>query len=253
MKKTYALVALALFSLACNAPDAVAPMGGLSPNAESALAPRPWAQEIVVDHIGPRFTHAGPGPHPTTESDRFTLMSGGIRWFTGGTVEYQITGTQPVSGANAAVVAGEDVWDVLIAARSFARNDNSTQTNPCTGQPNTVSWTSIDGPGGIAGATFTCYFLGTREIAGFDMQLDQDEPWGTNGSTTLLDVGNTAAHEFGHAVGLGHVGSPRDGCLSLYKFVIEGEIQKRTPGWGDKLGLAALYANANTTAGSCGS
>lgn len=253
MKTRFWLSALGLFALACDAPRSVAPEHRVLPDAVSSVAPQAWAQEIVVDYVGPRYTHAGPGPHPTTESDRYTLMPGGMRWFTGGVVEYQISGAEPVSGANAAIVAGEEVWDVLIAARSFARNDNSSQTNPCTGEKNTIGWTSIDGAGGIVGVTYPCYIVGRREMVGFEIFLDSDETWATNGSASLLDVGNTAAHEFGHAVGLGHVGAPRDGCLSMYKFVIEGEIQKRTPGWGDKLGMATLYANANTTAGSCGS
>jgi len=254
MKARYAPVALVLFALACNAPDSVAPEHVVTPNASSAVGSRPWAEEIVLDYRGPNDSHAGlVGPHPTTESDRFSLINGGVRWFTGGTLEYQITGTEPVTGATAAVIAGEDVWDVLIAARSFVRNDATTQTNPCTDQPNSIRWAPIDGPGGIAGSTSTCYLAGLKEIVGFDMVLDSQESWGTTGAATVLDVGNTVAHEFGHAVGLGHVGAPKDGCLTLYKFVIDGEIQKRTPGLGDKLGLAKLYSNANTTAGSCGS
>ena len=253
MKTTYGLAALVLFALACDAPRSVAPEHHVLPDAVSSVAQGPWAREIVVDYVRPRYTHAGPGPHPTTESDRFSLLSGGLHWANGGTVEYQISGTEPLTGANAAIVAGEEVWDVLIEARSFSHNDNSTQTNPCTGEKNTIGWASIDGAGGIVGVTYPCYIVGSREIVGFEIFLDSDETWAINGSASLLDVGNTAAHEFGHAVGLGHVGAPRDGCLSMYKFVIEGEIQKRTPGWGDKRGMAALYGNLNTTAGSCGS
>jgi hypothetical protein len=88
---------------------------------------------------------------------------------------------------------------------------------------------------------------------GFSITLDSDDSWGTNGGATVIDVGDVATHEFGHAVGLGHVGAPRDGCLTMYKFATWGEIQKRTPGLGDKLGMAALYGNTDTTPGSCGS
>jgi hypothetical protein len=37
----------------------------------------------------------------------------------------------------------------------------------------------------------------------------------------------------------------------MYKFATDGEVQKRTPGLGDKLGMAALYGNTNTSAGAC--
>jgi hypothetical protein len=60
----------------------------------------------VLDYRGPNDSHAGlTGPHPTTESQRFSLLSGGIRWFTGGTIEYLITGTEPVNGATAAFLS----------------------------------------------------------------------------------------------------------------------------------------------------
>jgi hypothetical protein len=252
MKTRFAAIALIVLAVqACDAPDAVAP-NGLTPNASASVAPRTYAREVIFDEIGPRYTHAGPGPHPTTESDRYSLINGGIQWVAGGTVEYEITGTEPITGANAQVVAGEAAWDALIAARDFARNDATTQENPCTGAPNAVHWTTIDGAGATAGATSFCYDLRSKEIVGFEIFLDSEEPWATNGSTTALDVGDVATHEFGHAVGLGHVGAPRDGCLSMYKFVSLGEIQKRTPGLGDKLGMAALYGNTNTTAGACG-
>jgi hypothetical protein len=39
----------------------------------------------------------------------------------------------------------------------------------------------------------------------------------------------------------------------MYRFAIQGETQKRTPGLGDKLGMAALYGNTDLSAGSCGS
>jgi hypothetical protein len=39
----------------------------------------------------------------------------------------------------------------------------------------------------------------------------------------------------------------------MYRYVIEGEVQKATPGLGDKLGLEVLYGNTDTSAGACGS
>lgn len=53
----------------------------------------------------------------------------------------------------------------------------------------------------------------------------------------------------GHVVGLGHVNSPNDGCLTLYKFSDRGETAKRSLGWGDKLGLDKLYATGDTEPG----
>ena len=93
----------------------------------------------------------------------------------------------------------------------------------------------------------------TREIVGFTIILDQDEPWFIGSSETTFDVQNTATHEFGHAAGLGHVHPPKAGCLTMYPYVAFGEIQKRTLGLGDKLGMQTLYNSTDITAGSCGS
>ena len=253
MKRMYWLSALALLVYGCDATRSTSPDNGIQPDAMSAVAPRPWVQETVIDYVGPRFTHAGPGPHPTTETSSYSLLSGGIRWFNAAaTVEYRITGSVP-GGWNTAVVAGAQAWDDLLPGRDFTRKDNTSQVNPCTDLPSTIAWAPIDGEGGILGVTSPCYNLVTKEIVGFAMILDSDDSWGTSGASNEIDVGNVATHEFGHAVGLGHVNAPKDGCLTMYKFATWGEIQKRTPGLGDKLGMAALYGNTDITAGSCGS
>lgn len=246
------VVAVVAFT-GCDAVRPVAVDSAIGSDARSALIRQNFAEEIVIDHVGPGDTHAGPGPHPTTESSRYSFLSGGIRWFSGSAVEYRIVGIEPVAGANAAVVAGEQVFDGLIPGRDFTLNGATTQVNPCTDLPNTIEWASIDGPGNVIGSTRPCYNVATKEVVGFTIILDSDDAWGTGGGATVFDVAGVAAHEFGHAVGLGHVSAPRDGCLTMYRYVIEGEIQKATPGLGDKLGLAVLYGNNDTSAGSCGS
>lgn len=249
MKRSWLLLAALPLGIACDSSTAPDPIP-LS-DAASSRETRDVAQDVIVDYVTPR-THAGPGAHPTEESDRYSLFNGGIRWFNGGTVEYRILGSAP-SGGNNAIVAGEQAWDDLIPNRTFARNDKTSQTNPCTEEPSTIEWAAIDGPGGILGYASPCYNLLTKEILGFTITLDNSEQWATNGAADAIDIANVATHEFGHAVGLAHVGSPRDGCLTMYKFTMEGEIQKRTPGWGDKLGMAFLYGNTDTSQGACGS
>lgn len=247
------LPVVALFAVgACEDAGPVAPNHPLPPDANASLVRQTLAEGLIVDYGGPADIYAGPGPAPTTESNRFTLENGGLHWASGSTVEYVITGTSPTAGANTAIENGVQAWDALISQVTFSHNDATAQTNPCTDQPNTVAWAPIDGPGGILGETRPCYYVGSKELAGFQITLDSDDSWDTNGSPSVFDVGDVATHEFGHAVGMGHVSAPRDGCLTMFKYVIEGEIQKRTLGLGDKLGLAKLYGNTNTTAGSCG-
>lgn len=250
-RRTYWLLALVTLGSGCDRTGITSPDSGMQPRASASVDPRTLAQETVIDVHEPK-THAGPGAHPTVESDRFGLFNGGISWASGASVEYRIIGTPPTNG-NTAVVAGEQAWDDLTPNVAFVRNDATAQMNPCTGQVNTIEWVNIDGPGGVLGAASPCFNPLTKEILGFAIVLDNAETWSTSGAPNAIDVENVATHEFGHAVGLNHVNSPRDGCLTMYKFSTDGEIQKRTPGLGDKLGMAKLYGNTNTTAGSCGS
>lgn len=210
-----------------------------------------FAQEIFVDYVG--SSHAGSGPHPTTESSSFQLTQGGIRWFSGSTVEYRIVGLAP-TGGNAAVEDAMITWDNFITTRAFARDDVSpTPNNLCTGEPNTVQWASIDGSGGVLATASVCRNVATKEIVGFVVTVDNGESWATDGSSGNFDVENVASHEFGHVAGLGHDNPPKSGCLTMYKFAGLGEIQKRSLGLGDKLGMNELYASTDTTSGSCGS
>jgi len=214
---------------------------------------REFVEEVFIDFAAP--THAGPGPHPTTESSDFKLTQGGIKWFSGDNVEYRITGTQPVGGGNTAIETAEDTWDFFVTTRTFSRNDATTQTNPCTDNPNTVRWASIDGSGGVLASAAVCRNVATKEIVGFRITIDTAETWIISGSsTTAFNVENVVSHEFGHVVGLGHDNPPRSGCLSMYKFASPGETQKQTLGLGDKLGMDELYSTGEIGAGlGCGS
>ncbi len=219
---------------------------------EKAQAPQIfWVQEIFIDYIDE--SHAGPGPHPTTESDNFHTVQGGIKWFNGSNVEYRIIGSEAISGGNSAIESAEETWDGFITTRSFSRNDSTTQLNPCNFIPNTIQWVTIDGPDGILASASICRNVATKEIGGFVISIDQNETWNTTGNISAIDVENVVSHEFGHAAGLDHVSSPKDGCLTLYRLAGLGETQKRTLGLGDKLGMNALYGSSDISAGSCGS
>ncbi|MBI2165344.1 MAG: matrixin family metalloprotease [Chloroflexi bacterium] len=196
-------------------------------------------------------SHVGPGPHPEDESDHYKLVQGGIRWFSGSTVEYQINNTTAAQAA--AVNSAIATIDGFITTRAFAHVQGTTQINPCTGQPNSISWLAGDGPGGVLAFTAVCVDTKAKEILGFRIAFDSLDTWSTSGEADKFDVENVAGHEIGHVAGLEHVNSPKDGCLTMYKFSDLGETQKRTPGFGDKLGLDKLYTTGDVTPGQCGS
>lgn len=221
-------------------------------------APSPRAAAPTLGFVAETFvdygidTHAGNGPHPATESSDFQLTQGGIRWFSGST-EYKVSGTEGVSGGNTAIGNAVATWDGFIVPRSFSHNESTTQTNPCTGNANTILWSSIDGSGGVLATASVCRNVATKEIVGFVVTMDSAESWATDGSSGNFDVENVASHEFGHVAGLGHDNSPKSGCLTMYRFAGLGEIQKRTLGLGDKLGMDVLYSTGDTGAGpGCG-
>lgn len=188
----------------------------------------------------------------TTETDSFSLIQGGLHWNTGDPVEYWIRGPEGVTGGNAAAESGVNTIDGYVIPRTFTRLFAEPADNPC-GIKNEILWTSIDGPGSVLAATSTCRNVATKEIVGFRIIIDTDDEWSVGGSSTTFDVQNIITHEMGHAAGLGHDSSPRDGCLTMYKYADYGETGKRTLGLGDKLGMKKLYNSSDVTAGTCGS
>ena len=209
-----------------------------------------WVEETFVD-----YSHAGNGPHPTTESDNFHLTQGGIKWFSGDdgdVVEYRIIGTEGVTGGNTAIASSEATIDGFVTTRFFARNDATPSANLCGGV-NTVQWAPIDGSGDILATASVCRNVATKAIGGFVITIDTDETWSTTGAPTAFDVENVATHELGHVAGLDHTNAPKDGCLTMYRFAGFGETQKRTLGLGDKLGMDTLYSTGDTSSGpGCG-
>jgi hypothetical protein len=129
----------------------------------------------------------------------------------------------------------------------------SLQTNPCTGEANTIEWAPIDGSGGVLASTSICRNVATKEIVGFEMTNDTGDVWNIGSLADTFDVENVVSHEWGHVAGLGHDNPPGSGCLTMYKYAGEAEIQKRTLGYGDKLAMQRLYGFVNTDPGSCGS
>lgn len=55
------------------------------------------------------------------------------------------------------------------------------------------------------------------------------------------DIQSIAAHEVGHFIGLAHVDSESEAALVMYPGTKRGELQDRTLGAGDVLGVRALY------------
>jgi hypothetical protein len=90
---------------------------------------------------------------------------------------------------------------------SFARGDCQ---RTLAGRPaSVVKWAHIDGRGGIAGATSTCFLVDAGgkayTLRSFALALDRDEHWYTGGSRgpagDQIDLESVAVHEIGHSSG----------------------------------------------------
>lgn len=90
------------------------------------------------------------------------------------------------------------------------------------------------------GAALACTITPTRSE--FDIRFNPYYSWSTIGSScgANRDVWSVAAHEFGHTVSLGHVGTST--WLTMYTYPGEpGRCFARSLGRGDILGLRAIY------------
>lgn len=80
-----------------------------------------------------------------------------------------------------------------------------------------------------------------RRLAEWDLLMNNQFPFADASKVTgVMDTENIAAHELGHAAGLGH---PPDECTeeTMYAFAALGETKKRDLEAGDKAGIRELY------------
>jgi MYXO-CTERM domain-containing protein len=81
------------------------------------------------------------------------------------------------------------------------------------------------------------------ELIGFDMEINADAEWNTDGTDASNDLLNTLTHEFGHVLGLDH---SEDQDATMFAATFEGEIAKRDLSDDDVDGLMYLYGGAQT-------
>lgn len=107
---------------------------------------------------------------------------------------------------------------------------------------NQMDWVDLGLSTTIA-VTTTWYYLSTGQAVESDAQYNTFYLWSATGDPAAMDVQNIGTHEIGHTFGLGHpTGKPsKISCLTMYAYGAEGELQKRTLGDGDILGIRRLY------------
>jgi len=153
------------------------------------------------------------------------------------------TGEEPISGTFSAIATSFNTWDSETGASLYGSITENTTSGPgvVLDSKNTVQWASIDGPGGIIGATYYWYWPNTKEMIEFDMILDKDDPWSLTGAVDAFDVQNIATHEAGHTLVLQDIRSPKDCGLTMHAYTWLGDTIKRDLAPGDILGVQTIY------------
>lgn len=145
--------------------------------------------------------------------------------------------------------ASVEAWDGEVATDVFGVEVAGAVDGADTSSPdgkNEVFFGNISSPGAIAVTIVWGVFYGPpsqRKLVEWDMIFDEvDYDWSAEagGVAGTMDFHNIAAHEMGHAAGMGHPGS---GCAeeTMYAYADFAETKKRDLNTGDIAGIKALY------------
>jgi len=242
MKKLLFLIAtIAILGLIVS--GCIAPLESVAPTSEKGNQKPELGTPKIERGVFVDYGYSSPPWYPPEEETESYRWAPKIYWAAGLPLIVNVyTGDAPIEGTFSAIEAGFTAWDDETAASLYdITGVSSSGPGVARDGENTVQWASIDGPGGIIGATYYWYWANTREMIEFDIILDSSDPWSLTASSTAFDVQNIATHEAGHTLVLGDLRSPKDGALTMHAYTWLGDTTKRTLGVGDVLGIEAIY------------
>lgn len=188
---------------------------------------------------------------PGSGSTCYAFLASGARWKT--TEDYLVdpTNSRGLDGATVRdlLKTAQNGWDNQVSATIFGNEVSGVVNGAESSAPdgkNEFMFGNAGGPGVIAVTTVWGNFYGSpsqRQLVEWDMVFDdQDFDWsaGTTGVAGKMDFLNIAAHEIGHATGMGH---PSNTCTdeTMYAYADYGETKKRDLNTGDIAGIKSLY------------
>ncbi len=147
--------------------------------------------------------------------------------------------------------AGADAWknDAQVNFDFSYAGTTAIATTAYDGT-NTVYYSGADGGGALAVCN---YWYSAGNLLQFDIQFyDRDNTydftWAKAPNGSQFDIRGVAAHEFGHALGMGHSAV---GGATMYPSVAPGDTSGRTLSADDIAGVQTLYAVAAPTITDC--
>ncbi|MBI1935369.1 matrixin family metalloprotease [Candidatus Woesearchaeota archaeon] len=192
-----------------------------------------------------------PNHAKTQKSTCYAFLSQGARWKETEPYVLDTSNSHNMSDAfvDSVTAVSLNTWDEQAAFEIFGDRDAGNVVDGAdTSAPdnkNEIFFGTIAEPGAIAVTTVWGIFSGPpqqRKLVEFDVVFDDvDFVWGDALANPLvMDYQNIAAHEFGHAAGMGHTS---DSCTeeTMYRFASAGETKKRDLNAGDIEGIKKLY------------
>jgi hypothetical protein len=191
-----------------------------------------------------------PATEPAAPGDCFAFIATGAKWK--GVEPWEVLRGTTDSGISARTVKsrinrGINQWENHLVPSGDILGAGSLGNTPVVlsvpDDHNVVQFGNDPRAGVIAVTNVWGFFSGPvadREIVEWDMILDTDFTWATDGNPSDMDLLNIATHELGHALGMAH---PVDTCTAetMYRFASIGETKKRTLHGGDIAGINELY------------
>jgi hypothetical protein len=223
------------------------PNGTVEPTPTETVNPTPTVTvaPTPTETVAPTPTvTVDPTPAPT-ESSLYKVKT--YKW-TQFPVSYYVK--PDIAGLNRAdviqqVIAGFDAWDNAVPVGLCEYTGTTDSVMGMNGRTE-IQWADF-GDTRIIGQTSV--YLSAGKILEADIKLNTRMGWGIDADgegtqyalTGLFDVRNIVTHESGHVFGLADLYDTSAADLTMYGYAGAGEVKRTSLGYGDILGIQALY------------
>jgi len=219
----------------------------------------PLSKKVFIHYKKPRGKPENPGKPskpPKDDGGSYTYIANGLKWRGAEDYSFNPGGSSPSfsSDISAAMATWDDqvgfqIFGSLSTSNTAMVNENSDGDNVFVfDNLDNYPWLNIGDSSNVIAVTIVWgYYNGPpqlREIEEVDMIFNTGSAWGWGDATvnpTLMDVQNIAAHEVGHAAGMGDLYRVSAQDETMFGYSSIGETKKRDLYYGDIAGITNLY------------